>query len=230
MRAEAPMFVCVCEEFEAAVVQRAELKTRLHETEIAPKTGTLLYKEALAFKQKLVGMEFDAVALLEKQLADLSGGGDGDTLHAELQETRRLVAERDEDIRSYEGHLNALEAERDKLRAALEASQGEAARLGSSLADGGAALAVLQLRAARAEADARRLPQLLSALARQTLEGEVLAGGIAEAEADTSGVARAMTEFSSNVVISQRNSGETASRAVHERVAAEKLLTEERQV
>jgi len=175
-------------------------------------------------------MDFDAVALLDRQLADLSGGGDGDGefLQAELQEARRLIAERDEDIRSYEGHLNTLESQRSELRTELSGAQEEVVRLSSTVEAGKSALAELQLRAARAQADARQIPVLLAALARRTLESEVLAAGIASAESDTAGAASALTELASSVALSHQNTGETASRAVHERAAAEKLLAEER--
>ena len=68
----------------------------------------------------------DPVELLDRQLQALSAPVDGDAAHAELQEARRLIAERDEDIRSYEGQVNSLEAERRGLRADAAAAREEA--------------------------------------------------------------------------------------------------------
>jgi chromosome segregation ATPase len=172
--------------------------------------------------------DFDAVALLERQLADLSGGGDGVDVQVELNEARRLVAERDEDIHSYEAQLNALEAERGNLHGKLVSTQAEVDQLRSTLAVGNDALTEMQIRTARAETDARQVPQLLSGLARGILEARLLASALADAESDAAGMTEDLTKQVSASSVSERGAADTALRAVQERANMEQFLAEER--
>eukprot|EP00962_Isochrysis_galbana_P054839 scaffold26482_cov147-Isochrysis_galbana.AAC.1 len=175
------------------------------------------------------GMDFDAVALLERQLADLSGGGDGVNIQVELHEARRLVVERDEDIRSYEAQLNAIESDRATLHAKLVSTEAEVDHLKSALAVGNDALAEMQIRTARVETEAMRVPQLLATLARWTLEARVLASALADAESVAAGWAEVFTKQVSVSSVSQRDAADATLRAVQERTTMEQLLAGERQ-
>ncbi len=124
-----------------------------------------------------------ANVFLEQKLARLDAAGattaaDVSRLHDELEQAKKLLQERDEDVRSYEKSMAELEAERNQMRASLAAAAERAATAAASLERE-------RTCSAAAAADAAQR-------ARLQLELNVLAASLAEVETSDGDKARAL--------------------------------------
>ena len=180
------------------------------------------------------------VNFLTEQLAEATGGSFTDsTPHRELSRVRHLLASREDDIAKYDERMVALEAENGAVNAQLasalaaeEQSRSVADRERAAAEEARACAAAAAGRAAKAQADAvrdaedRARSQAHTALEREIQCVHLLAGALAEAEAEHERLLRVHAELVSSSARSLQTSSTSLALGMQERAELERALGE----
>ena len=168
------------------------------------------------------------VNFLTEQLAEATGGAFTADANRELSRVRQLLASREDDIAKYDERMVALEAENGAVHAQLASALAAEAAAEEARACAAAAAG----RAAKAQADAvrdaedRARSQARTALEREVQCVHLLAGALAEAEAEHERLLRVHAELVSSSARSLQTSSTTLALGMQERAELERALGE----
>jgi len=168
------------------------------------------------------------VNFLTEQLAEATGGAFTADANRELSRVRQLLASREDDIAKYDERMVALEAENGAVHAQLASALAAEAAAEEARACAAAAAG----RAAKAQADAvrdaedRARSQARTALEREIQCVHLLAGALAEAEAEHERLLRVHAELVSSSARSLQTSSTTLALGMQERAELERALGE----